>query len=163
MKYKLCLLLLGISTMLGCAHLAARFYPVQGPLSAQVPQPVLIARISGKFTPGDISVVLPDGEVCKGRWTILQPTQAPKGSATGIAPPNPLASVWDSVYGPGYYVARVLGTRYYARTVATGNRGTILNAEMYSTPGEAQGATNIKGVAQDNRDNMYKMVVDWER
>jgi hypothetical protein len=162
-KYKLCLLLLGISTMLGCAHLAARFYPVQGPLSAQVPQPVLIARVSGSFTPGDISVVLPDGEVCNGRWTIVHPTQAPKGSATGTEPPNPMAAVWDNVYGPGYYVARVLGTRYYARTVATGNRGTILNAEMYSTPGEAQGATNIKGVAQDNRDNMYKMVVDWER
>jgi hypothetical protein len=33
---------------------------------------------------------------------------------------------------------------------------------MFSTP-EAGGVTNIKGVAQDNRDNMYKMVVDWER
>jgi hypothetical protein len=53
-KKKLCLLLLGISTMLGCTH-TARLYPVQGPLSAQTPLPVLFAKIMGTFTPGDHS------------------------------------------------------------------------------------------------------------
>jgi hypothetical protein len=164
MKGKLCLLLLAISTMLGCAKLTARFYPVQGPLSAQTPQPVLIARISGKFTLGDMSVVLPDGELCKGRWTVVSLVSAPKATAITTAPTNSMAPVWDSVYGSGYYVSRVLGARYYAQTVVTGNRGTVLNAEMYiAVDGREVSAASYKGVAKDNRDNMYKLVVAWEQ
>jgi hypothetical protein len=62
-KIRLFLVLLAISTTLGCAAHTARLYPVQGPLSAQTPAPVLIAKISGTFTPGDIFVTMPDGEV----------------------------------------------------------------------------------------------------
>jgi len=161
-KIRLFLILLAISTTLGCAAHTARLYPVQGPLSAQTPAPVLIAKISGTFTPGDIFVTMPDGEICKGRWTIVKPAQVPKGAATASAPTNAMQPVWDSIYGPGYYVSHVLGTHYYAQTVVTGNRGTTMNVEMFSQPGEKDGSPRIKGVAKDSRDNIYKLVVGWE-
>ena len=70
-----------------------------------------------------------------------------------------MASVWDTIYGTGFYVSRVLGARLYAKSVLTGNKGTILNVEMYKPQGEPEGATvaAIKGVAKDNRDNIYKL------
>ena len=118
MKNKLCLVLLGISTMLGCSR-TARLYPVQGPLSAQTPLPVLVAKVTGAFSPGTISVVLSDGEICKGRWTQVPPVQVPQGANTANAPAtNGMSSVWDTVYGSGFYVSHVLGARFYARAVA---------------------------------------------
>jgi len=75
-KNKLCLVLLGISTMLGCSR-TARLYPVQGPLSTQTPLPVLVAKVTGAFSPGSISV-LSDGEICKGRWRQVPPFKSRK-------------------------------------------------------------------------------------
>lgn len=161
MKKKLCLLLLGISVMLGCTH-TARLYPVQGPLSAQTPLPVLFAKITGAFNPGDISVVLSDGEVCKGRWVLVHPVQAPKdGTTANVTTPNVMSPVWDTVYGPGFYVSHVLGARYYAQAVVTGNRGTSFNVEMYKPEHEHEGSptSSVKGVARDNQDNLYKLVL----
>lgn len=161
MKKKFYFLLLAISTMLGCTH-NARLYPVQGPLSAQTPLPVLVAKITGAVTPGNISVVLSDGEVCKGRWAVVHPVKVPKGANTATAPAtNGMQSVWDTVYGSGFYVSHVLGTRYYAQAVASGDRGTVLNVEMYRPGGEPEGkrVSAIKGVAKDNKDNIYKLVL----
>jgi len=154
-KLKLCVLLLGISVMLGCSH-AYRFYPVQGPLSTQTPAPVLVAKLTGALSSGSISVVLSDGEVCKGRWAEVPRVQVPKGANTGSAPASSMSSVWDIVYGSGFYVSHVLGARS-ARGAASGNRGTVLNVEMYATP-EGEHAFVIKGVATDNKDNIYKVV-----
>ena len=60
MKLKLCVLLLGVSLMVGCSA-TARFYPVQGPLSSQTPLPVPVAKVTFGVNPGKISVVLGDG------------------------------------------------------------------------------------------------------
>jgi hypothetical protein len=159
MKHRLCFVLLAISTVLGCTH-TARLYPVQGPLSAQTPVPVLMAKITGAFTPGNISVILSDGEVCKGRWVIVNPAQAPKGANTATAPTSAMSAVWDGIYGPGFYVSRVLGARYYAQAMVSGNRGTILNVEMYRpVSGADTDIGAIKGVAKDNKDNVYKLVL----
>lgn len=159
MKSKLCLLLLVISASLACNH-TARLYPVQGPLSVQKPVPVMIAKITGTFTPGDISVVLSDGEVCKGHWNILNPAKPARNSNTATAADNSMSSAWDTIYGPGFYVSRVLGAQYYAQAVVTGNRGTILNVEMYRPSDDAEkGIGVVKGVAKDNRDNLYKLVL----
>jgi len=70
-----------------------------------------------------------------------------------------MSSIWDTVYGSGFYVSHVLGTRLYVQAVIPGNRGTVLNLEMYR-PEEREsniiGA--IKGVAKDNKNNIYKLV-----
>ena len=160
-KTKLGFILLGISLTLGCTH-TARFYPVQGALSSQTPAPVLVGKITGSFTPKDISVVLSDGEVCKGHWVMVHPAQVPKGANTAtLATTNGMPAAWDTVYGPGFYVSHVLGARLYAQAVATGDKGTVLNVEMYRSPAEhgAIPADAVKGVAKDNKDNIYKLVL----
>jgi hypothetical protein len=71
-----------------------------------------------------------------------------------------MSPVWDSIYGPGFYVSRVLGARYYAQAVISGNRGTVLNVEMYRPVGGPDNDIGvIKGVAKDNKDNVYKLVL----
>lgn len=150
-------LLLCASTLSGCA--TARLYPVQGPLSLQTPVPIYVAKFSGAFDSGNLSVVLAEGEVCKGRWaTVPRPTTSTDAAAATAVPANNLSAEWDTVYGTGFYVAHVLGTRLYARAVLTGNRGTILNVELHkpdiveNTPVGA-----IKGVAKDDKGNIYKV------
>jgi len=147
MKSKLCLLLLAISTMLGC-YMNARLYPVQGPLAAQTPVPVLMAKITGKVNAESISVVLSDGEECKGRWVFVNNVQSSKGPNSVTAPTTELSGAWDSIYGPNFYSSRIIGAKYYAQAVARGNRGTILNVELYGD----------KGVAKDDKGNIYKLV-----
>ena len=149
MKSKLCLLLLAMSTMLGCS-MKTRLYPVQGPLSAQTPVPVLMGKITGKIRAETISVVLNDGEVCKGHWIFVNDVQAPKGSNLVTAPTTDLSGAWDSIYGPNYYTSHIVGAKYYAQAVAPGNRGSILNVELNGFD---------KGVAKDNKGNIYKLVL----
>ncbi len=106
-----------------------------------------------------MSVVLGDGEVCKGRWSTVPRAQVPKGAATAsTSSTDGMPSVWDTVYGSGFYVSHVLGTRLYVRSALTGDRGTVLNVEMYrpdNNESNIRGA--IKGVARDNKDNLYKL------
>ncbi len=66
--------------------------------------------------------------------------------------------VWDAVYGGGYYNANVLGTPLHVRSALTGSNGTLLNVELYrrDIPGQM---TEIRGVAEDNRGNIYKVVI----
>jgi hypothetical protein len=87
--------------------------------------------------------------------------QAPKGGDAASAPTtNGMSSVWDTVYGSGFYVSHVLGARFYAQAVASGDRGTVLNVEMYRPLREHEGyvVSSIRGVAKDNKDNIYKLV-----
>ena len=133
------------------------FSPVQGPLSKQSPVPTYAATMSGLFA-GSISVTLGNGEICKGPWAFVSQT-APGPNTTVPAAPVALidmAADWDSVYGPGYFTAHVLGNKLYARATLTGTKGTVLHTEFSnedSTPG------NTKGVAADNNGNVFKVSV----
>jgi hypothetical protein len=152
------LLLLGICLTVGCAE--GHLYPVQGQFSSQSPSPVFTAKMGGGFHSGNISAVLASGEKATGRWEWTQ-TESP--SAESSAAENPgaesLASVWDAVYGQGFYVSRVLGTKPFARAVVTGDHGTILHMEMYRPVGEGgEVPVNFRGVARDNKNNIYKVV-----
>ena len=158
MKTKLCLILLACFVTFGCVR-PAHFYPVQGPLSSQTPLPVATAKISYGLNLKQLSVVLSSGEVCKGAWTEVPRGQVPGQSNSqnvGLQPE------WDAVYGSGFYVSHVMGARFYARATATGDRGTVLNVEMYH-PENAKGGNviaTVKGVARDNKDNVYKLVLE---
>ena len=160
MKTKAVLILLGLSVMVGCTA-TARLYPVQGPLSLQTPLPVFAGKLNGAINSGNVSFVMSDGEVCKGRWTRVVPVQAPSATAAAapasVAPPatGGMSSVWDAVYGSGFYVAHVLGDLYYAQGVITGDRGPIVNVEFYHA---APPSSHIAGVARDSKGNIYKMV-----
>lgn len=159
MKNKFRFFILAVFLLSGC-RATGRLYPVQGPLSAQTPTPVLFAKLTGAFNSGNLSVVLADGEVCKGHWTTVPGVKPSPGAApAGTAPPTAMSAVWDTVYGSGFYVSHVLGTRLYVQAVIPGDRGSFLHVEMYR-PGaqEANTAASIKGVAKDNKDNIYKLV-----
>jgi|SRR5580704_2852741 hypothetical protein len=157
-KLPLALLFLGILLTAGCAE--GRLYPVQGPFAAQSPVPVFTAKASGVFNSGSISVVLENGEKGKGHWLVAQADPASTGNpGSSGQTPTGLASVWDTVYGQGFYVSHVLGSRLFARAEVNGDHGTILQVEMYRSGGEHEDAPiNIRGVARDNKSNIYKVV-----
>jgi hypothetical protein len=147
-KTRLSLALLGIFAMSGCGE--ARFYPVQGPLATQPSVPVFVAKVSGAFHSGTFSMFLDDGEMCRGRWALVPPVQAPS-AATGTEG-NVLGPVWDAVYGTGFYANRVLGAKLHARAVGSGDQGTVLVVEVYQSGGA------MSGVAKDSRGNVFKLV-----
>ncbi|MFZ0820816.1 MAG: hypothetical protein WAM91_12160 [Candidatus Acidiferrales bacterium] len=159
MKAKLSLLLVFVCFLSGCIAIG-HFYPVQGPLSAQTPLPVYSAKLTGAFNSGNISVDLGAGQTCKGRWVAGRAEPAPNGPSGGSASPD-MPAVWDFVYGPGFYTAHVLGVRLFARALATCANGDTLTVEMYRRDnlGEIHTPIEIRGVAKDNRDNIYKVVI----
>ena len=162
MKKRISLVLLMISAFaMSACTFTARLYPVQGPLSAQTPTPVFFPKITSGAHLSNISLVLSSGELCKGHWTQVAPTQLPKSpNAAGVQiTAGDMSSVWDSVYGPGYYVAHVLGAHYYYESVVSGNRGTVINVQLYFDNSESQGKYyRFKGVARDNKGNIYKLI-----
>jgi len=159
MRSRLNVALLGFCVLSGCS-LTGRLYPVKGPLATLSPSPVYVAKITGFRNSGDFSVVLGGGEVCNGRWQEVprSNTSSKTGTPENMAATN-MSAEWDTVYGTGFYVAHVLGAKLYARAVVTGNRGTILNVEIYRPLDQAESKPGTpKGVAKDNKDNIYKLV-----
>jgi hypothetical protein len=158
MKFKIVLALLGVCLLSGCNH-GGHFYPVQGPLSKQAPPPVFTAKATGIFTSGSITVFLNDGEVCKGPWSVVSRKTRKASPATVSQPPVDLAAAWDAVYGPGFYTAHILGstTGFHAQSTLSGDKGTTLQVGLFrpDTPGNAN---EIRGVAKDNKGNIYKVV-----
>jgi hypothetical protein len=140
----LALLLLTVATLSGCA--TAHLYPIQGPLASQTPPPIYQMTVSGTLNSGSLSATLPSGEICKGTWGLLR-----QDDPTA----NKMSAQWDVVYGPGFFVANVLGNSQFARASLTGNQGTTLAVEFYK-PGQGN-VTSIKGIAQDNKGNLFKL------
>jgi len=155
MKVSIISVIVTATTLAGCISLSVpgRFSPVQGPLSKQSPVPPYTATMSGILS-GTISVVLDNGEVCKGSWVLVSKT-APDKSSSNSALIN-MAADWDSVYGSGYHVAHVLGTKLYARATLTGTMGTVLHAELSN---KKNTTGNTRGVAEDNKGNIFKVSV----
>jgi hypothetical protein len=149
------LMLLSVCVLTGCPQ-QAHLYPVKGPLSLQNPAPVFAARFSIGLGLGHqtFSAVLADSESFKesgtmktGKTRLQDASHNPASSAM-----SDLASAWDTVYGQGYYVAHVLGSRDSFESQITGSQGTVLQIAMY---GDSFGE---KGVAQDDKGNIYKLV-----
>jgi hypothetical protein len=159
MRGRLIVVLTGICVLSGCSA-TARLYPVKGPLSTQSPSPVYVAKMTGLLNSGNFSVVLGDGEVCKGAWQeVPRPKTSNEVGTANNMPAINLSAEWDTVYGTGFYVAHVLGAKLYARAMVTGSRGTILNVEIYRPLDQSENkAGTPKGVAKDNKDNIYKLV-----
>jgi hypothetical protein len=149
MNLKVIFLLSALCLMTGCSA-TFRLYPIQGPLSTQTPLPVFPGKVTGVLNSGNVSFTLGGGEVCKGIWTRVV--------AASVTPSSgDMSSVWDDVYGSGYYVSHVLGAKLYARAGITGSLGTALTVEFYRpNPGSEQ--IRVFGVARDSKGNIYKLV-----
>jgi hypothetical protein len=107
---------------------------------------------------GTISVMLANGEICQGPWAFVSntiPDNTSNSNAASSLPPT-LAADWDLVYGPGFYVAHVIGNRLFARATLSGSTGSVVYVEL-SNDTNTRG--NTKGVAQDNQGNVFKVSV----
>ena len=145
----------------GCVRVA-HLYPVQGPLAGETPPPIYTGRITGVINSGSISARLANGEQFFGKWQAQSTSALAKQSKAGVVPPFNLSTEWDSVYGPGFYTAHVLGAHLFARTTLTGKQGGALQLEMISQPVKTDDPTNaaapeISGVARDEKGNVYKV------
>jgi hypothetical protein len=114
------------------------FYPIDGPYAQQNPVPVFAAR--GWLRVGSLAINLsfPDGESIS--VDVADSVAGPQAAN------DDMAAVWDRVFGPGFYTARVLGAPGHARGAGTGSMGTRLEVEVL---GEG-------GVARDSRGNIFK-------
>jgi hypothetical protein len=116
-------------------------YPVQGPLSQQNPTPIY----AGTAGATGISFTSPSGEACESGVSNVAPGQ----------PASDLAGAWDAIYGPGYYVAHVLGaTAGHFTATFKCSGGT-----MFEWEASAIGQTVYQGAAKDNIGNVYKVSV----
>ncbi len=160
MEKKLVVLLLTVSFFAGCSR-ELRLYPVGGPQSEKNPMPVFVGKITGAWNFGNASLVLSDGETCKGHWAQMPLPHAGTPASATTPGASDMATVWDAIYGSGFYVAHVLGTRHFAKATLKGNKGTLLNLEMFATEGSQPGEPlrEIRGVAKDNHDNIYKVAL----
>jgi hypothetical protein len=144
------LLALSCACLLSGCYASLRLYPVRGPLAEQTPPQAFTAKLTAP--PGlTFSVALANGETFQGKVKILAgPPPAPLApNPPPAVPPQPnLASAWDSVYGPGFYVAHVVGYQL-GQAVLTGSQGTVIQVEIW----------NARGVAVDNKGNIYKLVL----
>ncbi len=143
------LLLFVTSTMLsGCLVMVpGHLYPVEGALASQTPAPIYQVTINGIGDSGTMSATLPDGEVCRGSWAPV-PQNDPSAAK--------FSADWDRVYGPGFFVANVLGNSAIVRAVLVGNKGTTLNVEFHAITAGAP-TNNVKGIGVDNNGNIFKL------
>jgi hypothetical protein len=157
MKHYLFAFLLAAAPLSGCISLSVPggFSPVRGPLSQQSPVPTYTAKMSGILS-GTISVVIANAEICSGPWAFVSKAPPAGTDTAAAAAPVDMGADWDFVYGPGYYVAHVVGDKLYARATLTGNMGTVLNVELSN---ETNTRGNTKGVDQDNHGNVFKVSV----
>jgi hypothetical protein len=136
----------------GC-QVTAILYPVKttGPASpSAVGQPVIAKlKFTGAGKSGTISIIPAEGECFIGNYSFVE--QNPKTLNKDI-----LSAAWDNVYGPGYYVAHVLGTMH-ALVELKGDRGNTVLMDFYRTPG-GEKMSQILGVAKDGNSNLYKVV-----
>ena len=135
------LVLTVLLTFSGCVTL--ELYPVKGPSATQVPITVLKAKAKGVMgNSGKVILTMPDGEVCKGRWSS---TAGVKGSR------NNAGLLVD--YGQELGLSpRGNENRGYGMLV--GPKGTSIEIEFLTGAGTAHGF----GVAKDNRGNIYKVL-----
>ena len=145
----LCISIISLSACYRGTHL----HPVSGPATAE--SHVANIKVSGTFNSGTFIADLTEervfhGDFCKGRWKAA--TQAMPPSA------NEMASVWDTVYGNGYYAAQILGAKRCARGSGACKDGGVLEAEICQIENRQNRKTTKVGVARDNKNNIYRIL-----
>lgn len=131
----------------GCLTQTVNMYPVQGPLSKQIPLPVVAAVADGiAGNTGDITLTMPDREACKGKWSSAAPQQVAVSSGS-------LFSMYGSLAGYSVTAGNVPGVNRGEAFIAC-DRDTTIQLEFFTGSGTANGY----GVAKDSRQNVYKLI-----
>jgi hypothetical protein len=150
-------ILIIVASLLGGCSTTVDLYPVDGPLAAVAPLPVIKARAAGiTSNSGKITLIMPDGEVMSGRWSVVAPREVEVGAsnASAVIQGGGLAPVWGQVYGTTVRSRGVAGTNR-GHAMLTGDRGGVLEVEFAVGSGTASGY----GVGRDNRGNVYKVIM----
>ena len=157
MKYNITLFIAIYAVLFsGCSlSVTAKLYPVKGPYSEQKPIPVVRAHVKDvQRNSGDVTLTLPDGELCSGSWSSLAPQQVSMTSITGHGQvTSGIQTAYATVYGTGFTVSNVPGVNR-GTAYLVGNRGTTIEVEFFTGSGTASG----NGVAIDNKGNVYKVI-----
>jgi hypothetical protein len=132
--------------MSGCS-ITASMVPVEGPLSQLRPVPIIEATVDGVMGhTGTISMTMPDGEQCSGRWSSAAGTGISYGSGS-------LFGTYGAAYGTGFAISTGHGQNP-GQAFLTCNRGTTMQIEFVTGSGTAHGF----GFAKDNNGNVYKLI-----
>lgn len=136
------------SLMTGCVSHSVDFYPVQGPLAQQVPLPIIKAKAVGvEGNSGPITLTLPGGESCSGRWSSVAPKFAAVSSGS-------LFSLYGgALFGSSVTTGIMPGTNK-GQAFLTCSRGTTIESEFVTGSGTANGY----GISRDSAGNVYKML-----
>lgn len=133
--------------LLGCS-MTATMVPVEGPLSESSPPPILQVRVNGIMgNTGNLSLVMPDGERCSGRWSSAAGAGITVGSASLIS------TYGHAVYGTGFSVSTGHGQNP-GQALMVCQRGRSIQVEFVTGAGTAHGF----GVGKDSAGNIYKFV-----
>jgi hypothetical protein len=92
---------------------------------------------------GNISLMLPSGEACTGKWSSIAPIYAASGT---------LFSQYGGVVG--FNVSGIRPGVNPGRAFLACNRGTKIEVEFYTGSGTANGF----GIAADSQGNVYRML-----
>lgn len=143
---------ISVISLSGC-YIGTNLYPVSGPATAESHRALI--KVGGTFNSGTFAADLQDERVfhsdyCKGRWKAATPPMPPAA--------NDMASVWDRVYGNGYYAAQILGAKRCARGSGTCKHGGVLEAEICQIENGQNRKTTKVGVARDNKNSIYKIL-----
>jgi hypothetical protein len=140
------LVLLCVIPLSSCV-LTARAYPVAGP--AVKAKSILTAKFTwaGGGT-GKVTVKMPDGEICEGRYAtvvggIISPEMAAIGANSTVAVSSASVSTGD---------IRGLQT---SRAMLAGDRGTIMEFEGYTS---GANPTHGFGIAKDDKGSVWKII-----
>jgi hypothetical protein len=143
LPYAMAFIIVGLSACSTTANL----YPVEGPLSRENPVPTLVATVDGiTSNTGGFNFVMPDGEICTGRWSSVAPQYAAVATTS-------LFSRYGTVTGYGTSVGIVPGVNK-GQAFATCSDNTRFEVEFYTGSGTANGY----GIANDTNGNVYKMI-----
>jgi hypothetical protein len=132
----------------GCVSQNVEFYPVEGPLAAQVPLPVIQAKAEGvEGNSGRLTLTRPNGETCSGRWSSAAPQFAAVSSGS-------LFSIYGgALFGSSVTTGIQPGVNQ-GQAFLSCSAGTTMQAEFVTGSGTANGY----GVAKDSEGNVYRML-----
>ncbi len=148
-------LLLALPLILGSCSITGNLYPVEGPLARAQPLPVVEIKIDGvQGNSGAASLVLPSGEKCSGRWSVVAPRMAGivNHSASGSVSSG-LDTAFVRVHGTSFVNLAAPGVNR-GQAMLAGEQGTVIEAAFLVGSGTASGY----GAATDNRGNTFKLL-----
>jgi hypothetical protein len=130
----------------GCS-VKGTMIPVEGPMSQLKPVPTInVVAKSVQSNSGELIATMPDGEVCKGRWSSAAGSGLTVGSAS-------LMGQYGATHLSGFAVSTGTGQNP-GQAIATCAKGRTLQLEFVTGAGTAHGY----GIGKDSDGNVYRFV-----